>query len=254
MAGEDRTAHSLTQVFGLALMSVALLAVVTLTLVLFDGEDAGFFGTVALVAVIVTFLVWRFDSTWARVLGILGTLAVFAAVFFLAFGLLQVFSPIEFIVGMLLLVGFLLSIVGGIRAIIAGRKQRMAPRPGEARLRTGVIAVMSAAALISIVGFFFTKSTVSEAEAAGATTLEMFDFEFEPKQSSVPSGGKLLVVNSDPFAHDLTVNELDVAVHVGPGGEALVDLSGAAPGTYDYFCSLHSDGTEGMVGTITIEA
>lgn len=254
MTGEGRTAHSSTQVFGLALMSIALLSLVTLTFVLFDGEDVGFFGVVALVAVIVTFLVWRFDSTWARALGIVATLAVFASVFFLAFGVLQVFSPVEFIVGLLLLVGFLLSLIGGIRAIVAGRRDRMGPTHGGARLRTGALALIGIAAMISIVGFFLTKSSVSSAEAGSATTVEMVDFEFEPRQSSVTSGGKLLVANKDAFAHDFTLNELGIAVHVGPGSEVLVDLSGAAPGTYDYICSLHSDGTDGMVGTVTIES
>ena len=41
----------------------------------------------------------------------------------------------------------------------------------------------------------------------------------------------------------------------GQGSETLVDLSAAAPGTYDYFCSLHTDDAgEGMTGTITIES
>ena len=254
MAGEDRTSHSLTQVFGLALMSIALLAVVTLTFVLFDGEDAGFFVVVASVSVIMTFLVWRFDTTWARTLGILATLAVFAPVFFLAFGVLQVFSPVEFTVGLLLLVGFLLSLVGGIRAILAGRRDQMGATQGEARLRASALALVGIATMTSLVGFFLTRSSVSPAEAAGATTLAMVDFEFEPRRSSVTSGGKLLVANKDAFAHDFTLNELGIAVHVGPGSEALVDLSGGVLGTYDYFCSLHSDGTEGMVGTITIES
>ncbi|MEE8405611.1 MAG: hypothetical protein V3S32_00510 [Acidimicrobiia bacterium] len=55
-------------------------------------------------------------------------------------------------------------------------------------------------------------------------------------------------------AHDFTLEELDIYVYFGPGSEALVDLSAASPGTYPYFCSLHSDGTEGMRGTVTIES
>ena len=43
-----------------------------------------------------------------------------------------------------------------------------------------------------------------------------------------------------------------IAQTVGPGSEVLVDLDGAAAGTYTYVCTLHSSDGEGMVGTITI--
>ena len=58
--------------------------------------------------------------------------------------------------------------------------------------------------------------------------------------------------NADAFAHDFTLSELDIAVSVGPGSEALVDLTGLSPGTYQYICSFHSDGTEGMMGTLVV--
>ncbi|MEE8374880.1 MAG: cupredoxin domain-containing protein [Acidimicrobiia bacterium] len=116
------------------------------------------------------------------------------------------------------------------------------------------MGLISVAAVISIVGFLFSMESVSEAEASGATTLEMANFEFDPTTAAVPLGGKLLVANSDAFAHDFTLEELDIYVYFGPGSEALVDLSAAAPGTYPYFCSLHSDGTEGMRGTLTIDS
>jgi len=110
------------------------------------------------------------------------------------------------------------------------------------------------AAVISIVGFLFTRESVGDAEASGATVLEMASFEFDPPTSSMPSGGNLLVANSDAFAHDFTLEELDIYVYFGPGSEALVGLSAAAPGTYPYFCCLDTDGTEGMRGTVTIES
>ena len=94
---------------------------------------------------------------------------------------------------------------------------------------------------------------MSEAEAAGATPLNMVDFEFDPEDTV--TDGKLLIHNADPFAHDLTIDELDIYVYVGPGSDAIVDLNSAEAGTYDYFCSLHTDTAtgEGMTGRITIE-
>ena len=254
MADGKRAAHSTTQVFGLVLISAALLVLVILSLLLLDGEDAGFFGVITAVAVVVTVVVWRFDTVWARILGVVATLGATMTMFWLAFGLFQPFSPIEFVVGLMFLLGVLLSLVGGIMALVSGRRGDAGPTRGETRLRTGVMGLIGVAALISVVGFFFTRESVSEAEAAGATTLNMVNFEFDPSTSSISSGGKLLVANTDAFAHDFTLEELDIYVYFGPGSDALVDLSGAAPGTYDYICSIHSDGTDGMRGTVTIES
>lgn len=254
MADGDRTAYSTTQVLGLGLITASLLVVVVVALILFDGEDVAFFAIVAAVGIVTTFLVWRFDRLWARILGVIATIALVLGGFFLAFGVFQPFSPIEFTVGVAYVLGVLVSLYGGIRALIAARRDTPGPTPGESRVRVGVFGVIGVAALISIVGFFLTRTTVSEAEAAGATPLDMTQFEFDPFDSSVPAGGSLLITNSDPFAHDFTLDDLNIYVHFGPGSEAIVDLSSAAPGNYQYFCSLHSDGTSGMRGAITIES
>lgn len=251
---EQRTAHSTTQILGLGLITAALLAVVILSAVLFGAEDAAFFGVLAAIGAGATFLVWRFDTVWARIVGLVATVALVLGGFFFAFGVFQPFSPIEFIVGLAYLLGVLLSLYGGVMTLVAGRKDAVGPTSGETFIRKAVVGIMGVAAVISIVGFFLTRTTVSEAEAAGATPLDMVDFEFAPEDSSMASGGSLLVSNSDPFAHDFTLTDLDIYVHVGPGSEAIVDLASAAPGTYDYYCSLHSDGTSGMRGTITISS
>jgi plastocyanin len=238
----------------MALIAIALVVAVILTLLVFDGEEAGFFGLIAAVAVSATLVVRRFDNVWARIIGLVITLGAGMIAFFFAFGLFQPFSPIEFILGLLFVLGVLLALIGGIMALVAGSRGSPGPTKGETRLRTGVLGLIGVAAVVSIVGFFFTRSSVSDAEAAGATTLGMVNFEFDPTTSSISSGENLLVANNDAFAHDFTLEALDLYVYVGPGSEAIVDLSAAAPGTYNYFCSLHSDGTEGMKGTITIGA
>jgi len=115
-------------------------------------------------------------------------------------------------------------------------------------------AMVSVAAVVSITGFVITRETVDDNEAAGATVLDMPKSEFEPLVSTLPVQGRLLIQNSDPLVHDFTLDELDLSVSIGPGSETLVDTSGLAPGTYDYFCSLHYDGTSGMAGTIVISS
>ncbi len=82
----------------------------------------------------------------------------------------------------------------------------------------------------------------------------MTNFEFEPFSTTASADDGILMVNNDAFAHDFTLDEYDIYVHLGPGSEAIVDLSSVPPGTYDYYCSLHSDGVTGMTGTLKVDA
>jgi plastocyanin len=145
-----------------------------------------------------------------------------------------------------------MSLVGAVRALLAGRKGQQVPANSGGRFRTTVLAVIGVAAVVSVTGFLLTKESVDDSESAGATALEMVKFEFDPGSLSLPVDGKLLIQNNDPFVHDFTFDAMDIAVTVGPGSETLVDLSGLAAGTYDYICSLHSDGETGMIGSIAI--
>jgi len=254
MNDRDRTAHSSLQLLGLIMMSVGVWAVILLSvLILGDTEEIGMFVIVGGISVLVTFLVWRFDSTWARVVGVLGTLAIAAATFFLAFGVFQIFSPLEFIVGLLFLFGFLLSLIWGIMALVSGIRGRTGQTRTDGAIRKVVLGLVGVLSVVSIAGFFFTQESVSEAEAAGATSLTMVDFEFDPGDSV--TDGRLVIHNADPFVHDFTLDDLDIQVVVGPGSDAIVDLSSAAPGAYDFVCSLHTDPStgEGMTGRITVE-
>ncbi len=148
--------------------------------------------------------------------------------------------------------GIVLSLVGGIRAIIASRKGEEGPTSVETRLPRIVVGIVGVAAVVSLFGFIFTRQDVPDSEAEGATVIDMVKFDFDPESTTTPAASKLLITNSDPFVHDFTLGALDIAVTVGPRGEALVDLTDASPGTYEYLCTLHSDGTSGMMGTLVV--
>lgn len=89
----SRTAHSKTLALGLALMGAALLAMLVafLSTIGFDDEINPFIG-IAVLLVVVTFLVWRFDALWSRVLGLVAAVGLFAMIWFFAFGIFQIFS------------------------------------------------------------------------------------------------------------------------------------------------------------------
>jgi plastocyanin len=191
---------------------------------------------------------------WSRIVGVVATVLMALTSFWLAFGLFTPFSPLEFVVALAFVLGVVISLVGGVEVIVAGRRGQDGQTTAEGRLRPVVFGVLGIAAVVSVVGLVATRTTVSEADAAGATRLDMVKFEFDPDTTAIPAGGSLLVTNSDLFAHDFTLDELGIAVRFGPGSEALIDFAGATPGTYNYICSIHSDGTTGMTGTITIDS
>ena len=248
---DQRTAHAATQTFGLALLTVTLALVVAVSLVVFGGEDLVVFLVPGVVLGAATLTTWRRDRQWARAVG-LGATVLSLGGFFLAFGVFQPFSPIEFILGVSYVLGVVLSLVGGIRALLAGRAGRTEPMRAHVSMQRYVLGLLGVFAVVSIVGFLTTRQTVSAEDAEGAAVLDMVDFEFDPQVVSVPVGGKLLVKNSDPFVHDFKFDELGIKVVVGPGSETLVDLSDLEPGVYDYFCSLHSNGTSGMKGSFSV--
>jgi plastocyanin len=251
MNADERTTHANTQTVGLTLVAASFAVVMIASLILLGGDDIAPFVVFTIVVAAAAFLTWRFDRTWSKIVGLVASVLALGG-FFLGFGIFQIFSPLEFVAGLAYVMGWFLSMVGGIRAIIAGRRDRVGGTKGETRLPKVVLAILGVAAVISIAGFFATKQTVSDADAAGATTVEMVNFEFTPEALNVDAASTLLVRNTDPFVHDIAIDDLDIAQTVGPGSEVLVDLDGAAAGTYTYVCTLHSSDGEGMVGTITI--
>jgi plastocyanin len=255
MSDSQRTTHSTTQVFGLALIAGVLAIILAVNVLLLGGGDfLGFLIGITLFAVVVTFVAWRFDTLWSRIVGLVGTVVILMTSFWLAFGVFQPFSPVEFITGLAFLIGFVLSVVGGVRAILAGRRSDVGQSKGEARQVAVVFSVIGLATVVSVVGFMATKTTVSDADAQGAVVVDMVEFLFNPEATQVAAGGTLLVTNSDMFTHDFTLDEFDISVTVGPGSETLINIPTATPGTYDYLCTLHSDGETGMKGTLTIES
>lgn len=240
------------QVFGLFLLTAFGTVFIFVTLLFLSPTEAVGAAVFAAVTGAVTYLVWRFDKVWAIVLGLVVTLAILALSFFTVFGIFHIFSPLEFITSLLFLFGALFALIGGVQALLSRRRETEPGTTGR-RMRAATLTVIGLASAISIVGFLFTRETVSAAEAEGATVVDMEKFEFVPGDVIVASGGKLLVANRDPFAHDFTLEAGDIYVYYTSGGESLVDLSGLAPGEYVFFCDLHTVDGEGMTGTLTVE-
>jgi plastocyanin len=251
MAGNGRTKHSATQAFGLTLIAASLVSVAILSVVALDSDSLAMLAAFAVVSVVAAIVVWRFDRLWARVVGVIGTV-ISLGLFFMAFGIGQPLSPVEFVTGLAYTLGVVVAFVGGIRAIRAGRRGEFGVAHDGRRVRIVALGVIGIGAVVSVAGLLMTRETVDAGEASGATVVTMNNVEFEPASPAIPSGGRLLLHNSDPFVHDFTLDALGIKVMVGPGSEAIVDLGSAASGTYPFVCSLHSGGNSGMIGTLTI--
>lgn len=237
------------QLFGMVLLTLTFFVMLSVTVLLLDPADAATAAVLTIVLSGATFVVWRFDALWTIALGLLVSIGATLTVFYLAFGIFQVFSPIEFIAGLLLVVGFFFATIGGVAALV---RHRRGSEPGGTRLRQSVLVFLGVSALVSVGGFLATRTTVEPSVAAGAVLVEMQDFMFDPSAVAVPVGERLIIRNTDAFAHDFTLEEYGLYAHVGPGSEAVIDVSNLTPGSYDYVCSLHSFAGEGMTGIVTI--
>lgn len=238
------------QTFGLSLYATLGLAMLAIMLSLgAPAEELALIGGVFVFGGIGALLTHRRPGRATAGVGLVITLAIAAMTFFGAFGITLIFSPIDFIVSMLWIVAFIFSIVGAVQAL----RLRDTTTPTAGRVRMSAVGVMGVLAIVSIAGFFATRTSVESGEASDAFTVEMADFEFAPADFSITAGTPLLVTNEDLFAHDITIADADIHLFVGPGSERLVDMSDLGPGTHTYICSLHSDGESGMMGTITIE-
>lgn len=90
--------------------------------------------------------------------------------------------------------------------------------------------IVALAAVVS--GVLNLTGNRAVASAAGAEDVTMKDFAFAEENYELAAGetAQFVVRNADPFVHDFTIPELDVAVDVLPGGEEPVEFT-AEPGT-----------------------
>lgn len=225
------------------------------------GEDLGFFATMIGVPAITAVLVLRF-GTWAKVLGILVSIAAGLSMFWMAFGLGFPTAFADFTPGLALVLGVFAGLGGSVAAIVAGRRGQLAPAAAGSERRGIIIltGIVGLAAVVSLGLDLSSGATVAAEEATATSTMR--DFLFAEETITVQAGeeSKVLVHNSDPFVHDFAVPALGVEpVVVGPGEAALVTIAAAEPGTYTIYCTLHSDtdapdgGEDGMAATLVVE-
>jgi len=77
---------------------------------------------------------------------------------------------------------------------------------------------------------------------------------FAPSTVTVSPGDTIQSINTGALEHDFVVDELGISVDL-PSGQ-LVDIQipeDAAPGEYEFYCSIPGYAPAGMVGTLIVE-
>jgi plastocyanin len=84
------------------------------------------------------------------------------------------------------------------------------------------------------------------APPASSVDLTASGFAFTPGGPEV-AGAEFTInfSNEDEVQHNLTIKDLDVDEDAKPGDSVEVSVTGAAPGTYEYFCEYHKDTMRG---------
>jgi plastocyanin len=249
-------------VFGLLLLGSAPLLMLITALVsgVSLADDGPFLATGVAIPWLAAALAWRFGA-WSKIVAIVVALLVAGAMFWVAFGLFVPGSFGDFVPAMAFVLGFVLTLGGAIAALVQGRRDNVTvtATPAERRILVGAALLLAAAIVVSGVLTALAGSAAADVDGTGVT---MADFTFTQGDYTVTAGEPttFVVHNSDGFVHDFAVPDLDVApVQVLPGADAVVDVPGAAPGTYTIYCTLHSDTSAsdpeqaGMAATLVVE-
>jgi len=84
---------------------------------------------------------------------------------------------------------------------------------------------------------------------ANKNTIEIKDFNFNPKTLTVKSGEKITWINRDEEPHTVVSVEKQFKKSSALDTDQEFTITAGAPGTYTYFCSVHPK----MTGTIIVK-
>ena len=118
---------------------------------------------------------------------------------------------------------------------------------------TTLIHKIKMAVVICGIGSFALSAFADDAANASAGSksnkIEIKDFMFNPPKITVKSGEKITWINRDEEPH--TVVSVGKKFPKSPGldTDQEYSITTGAPGTYEYFCSVHPK----MTGTIVVE-
>ena len=120
-------------------------------------------------------------------------------------------------------------------------------------MNTFINKVKIAALLCGISGFSVLAIAGEMKDASsggvGQNKIEIKDFAFNPQTITVKSGEKITWINRDEEPHTIVSVEKQFKKSSALDTDQEFTITTGAPGTYNYFCSVHPK----MTGTIVVE-
>ena len=116
-------------------------------------------------------------------------------------------------------------------------------------LKVGVLVVALALALGAC-----GKSKSKAASSGSGTTVEGYDFRFDPKALNVKTGQKVTLTfkNEGKVEHNFSVSSASVDKDAENGKTVSVSFTPDQAGKIQFFCKYHK--SRGMVGTLDVSA
>ena len=96
---------------------------------------------------------------------------------------------------------------------------------------------------------FALGGEMKNADKTKQNRIEIKDFAFNPKTLTVKSGEKVTWTNRDEEPHTIVSVEKQFKKSTALDTDQEFTITAGAPGTYNYFCSVHPK----MTGTIVVE-
>ena len=120
-------------------------------------------------------------------------------------------------------------------------------------MNTLIGKIKIAALLCGITGFsvLAIAGEMKDTATSGArqNKIEIKDFMFNPQTITVKSGDKITWINRDEEPHTVVSVGKKFPRSTGLDTDQEYSITAGAPGTYEYFCSVHPK----MTGTIVVE-
>lgn len=98
-------------------------------------------------------------------------------------------------------------------------------------------------------------SPMASPAAGQSVNVELVDIAFNPKEITIPANTDVVVnlKNSGAATHNFNIDQLNVhSGDISAGQTGTVTIN-AAPGDYEYYCSIPGHKEAGMVGTLHVQ-
>jgi plastocyanin len=111
------------------------------------------------------------------------------------------------------------------------------------------IAALLCGILLLNLSLFALGGEMKSADSTKQNRIEIKDFAFNPQKITVKSGEKITWINHDEEPHTVVSVGKKFQRSSGLDTDQEFSITAGAPGTYEYFCSVHPK----MTGTIVVE-